>query len=180
MSTHAPERVERVEMSWRDYENLPEGVHGEYVDGALVMTPAPSRQHQDICIRMVNALQRAIGDELGVTTGWGWKPAADEFVPDVMVYPATEEMTRFTGTPTLVVEVLSDNRSDDLVTKSSKYAAAGLPHYWVVDPRGHVFHSYVLTDGTYRHTGSHDSGRPRLSFEGMDVSIDVDALFQVK
>lgn len=75
-----------------------------------------------------------------------------------MVYPATEEMTRFAGVPVLVTDVLSGNRSDDLVTKSGKYAVAGLSHCWVVDPRDHPLHTYVLSDGTCRHTGTHDVG----------------------
>ncbi len=48
------------------------------------------------------------------------------------------------------MEVLSGNRGDDLVRKATKYAAAGLPHYWIVDPRGEVVQTFVLEGGTYR------------------------------
>jgi Uma2 family endonuclease len=75
--------------------------------------------------------------------------APDEFVPDVMVHPQTDEDLRFTGLPALVVEVLSSNRGDDLVRKTVKYATVGLPHYWIVDPRDRVLDAYELVDGAY-------------------------------
>ncbi len=56
-----------------------------------------------------------------------------------MVHALTPEYLRYTGTPHLVVEILSTDRGADLVRKSHRYAAAGVPRYWVVDPdRGEV------------------------------------------
>jgi Uma2 family endonuclease len=56
-----------------------------------------------------------------------------EFIPDVMVYPDTGETARFTGTPMLCVEILSSNRATDLVVKTTRCAALGVDHYWVID-----------------------------------------------
>lgn len=117
-------------MTWEDYENLGDEVRGQYIDGQLVLSPSPTRQHQQICQRLVTVLSSAVPAGHEVTAGWAWKPGQDEFVPDVMVHPTTTESTRFTGTPALIVEVLSTNRGDDLVVKTTKYAAAGLVHYW--------------------------------------------------
>lgn len=72
------------------------------------------------------------------------KPGEDEYAPDVLVVPPTDEDIRFTGTPLLAVEILSTNRSHDLVLKASKYAAAGLPRYWVVDPANVNVAAYTL------------------------------------
>ena len=67
-----------------------------------------------------------------------------------MVHPVTTDSIRFTGHPDLVVEVLSTNRNDDLVTKTTKYAAAGVRHYWIVDPRSRTVDAYTLTsDSVY-------------------------------
>jgi Uma2 family endonuclease len=53
--------------------------------------------------------------------------------------------------PALVVEVLSTNRGDDLFVKMNRYAATGLDHYWIVDPRERTMTAYVLDDsGVYR------------------------------
>jgi len=52
-------------------------------------------------------------------------------------------------TPVLVVEVLSPgNRGTDLVDKPAEYAAAGLDHYWAVDPDDPVtFVVFARRDG---------------------------------
>ena len=60
-------------MSWDDYQELGPHTRGEYLDGALVMAPAPGRRHQEICFRLMTLLKQAIGDR-HVTGGWGWQP----------------------------------------------------------------------------------------------------------
>ena len=48
--------------------------------------------------------------------------------------------------PALCVEILSSNAEYDRHVKRLLYAAAGVPEYWVVDPRGgaEVFHGPEL------------------------------------
>jgi hypothetical protein len=41
-----------------------------------------------------------------VSQGWGWKPGTDQFIPDVIVFDDTGEITYLTGVPHLAVEVL--------------------------------------------------------------------------
>jgi len=86
-----------------------------------------------------------------------------EFIPDVIVVPASGEQARCTGTPVLAIEVLSTNRSDDLILQTGRYAAAGLPHYWIVDPRDRTFSASscraVCTPGRVPHQ---DRRAPRL------------------
>ena len=94
-----------------------------------------------------------------------------------MVHPRTEEDLRFTGTPVLAVEILGSNRGDDLVTKAFKYAAAGLPHHWVLDPRDRVLDAYVLEDGAYRLAVRVTGGAPAdVAFGPAVLRVDVDAL----
>ena len=138
-------------MSWSEYARRSSSPPSEYIDGRLMMVPSPTREHQQVCLRLANALEEATPPGHDVTIAWAWKPGPDEFIPDVMVHPRTSENIRFTGRPILVVEVLSTNRSDDLVLKSGKYAAAGVRHYWTVDPRDRCLDAYELgEDGLYR------------------------------
>ena len=116
-----------------EYRALGEDPAVEYIDGRLAVSPSPSRRHQKACTRLVAALEQVLPATHDVAMAWSWTTGTDEFIPDVMVHEATTESARFTGTPTLLIEVLSGNRRDDLVLKRRKYAVAGVPHYWVVD-----------------------------------------------
>ena len=53
------------------------------------------------------------------------------------------------GTPDLLVEVLSEDRDKDLVRKRDRYAAAGVPEYWIVDPLNEMVLVLELFDRKY-------------------------------
>lgn len=173
------EVVREQPMTWDEYEALGDDVRGEYIDGRLVVSPFPSRQHQLAAQRLANLLAAHAPDGYEVITGWGWKPGSDEYGPGVMVHPRTTEQVRFTGTPLLCVEILSSNRSDDLVRKARldrhrKYARAGLPHYWVLDSLEPSLRMFALDDDGYRQVGVITGTGTAPGWPGM--VIDVGAL----
>ena len=53
------------------------------------------------------------------------------------------------GPPDIVVEILSSDRSRDLVRKRLIYAEAGIPEYWIFDPRQDTATLLELRDGEY-------------------------------
>lgn len=168
-------------LSWEEYESLPEDSRAEYIDGQLVVTPGPSEQHQLIANELAWLIRAALPATHRVNTGWGWKPQRDEFIPDVMVYDRASasagSQARFTGTPELVVEILSSNRGDDLLRKMAKYAAAGLPRYWIVDPRSGSLATYLLVEGFFTPTAVHGRGDVvALDLGVATVQVDVDRL----
>ena len=53
------------------------------------------------------------------------------------------------GVPDIVVEILSSDRRRDLVRKRQVYAEAGVPEYWIFDPRADTATLLELRDGVY-------------------------------
>jgi|SRR5579884_3257638 len=131
-------------MSWEEYERLDEDVRYEYVDGCLVVNPRPRVLHQIILVNVVNRLNAACPPGYRALAECGWKPGADEWAPDVMVCQPDDTAVRFTGAPELIAEILSTNPAADLVRKFNRYAAEGLPRYWIVNPLEPSVRAYEL------------------------------------
>jgi Uma2 family endonuclease len=59
-----------------------------------------------------------------------------------------------------------------------QYAAAGLPHYWIVDPRDHTFSVFVLQGGLYaKAVHAEGAGRVLVSLGVAELEVDLDELF---
>ena len=58
--------------------------------------------------------------------------------------------------------------------KMRRYAASGVRHYWIVDPRTHILEAYRLGEGSYELVGEFGPGsvfHPSL-FPGLEIPID--------
>ena len=129
--------------TYAEYARLPnDGNRYEVIDGEVLVTPAPSTDHQYILFRLSVALGQYVERErFGVVL-----PDVDvlfasgQFLrPDLVVVPrsAREAVTSrgVDAPPALMVEILSpSSRSIDRVKKPRRYGEFGVPEYWVVDP----------------------------------------------
>lgn len=78
----------------------------------------------------------------------------------------------------LVVEVVSpDDPARDLVEKRADYAEAGIPEYWIVDPRDETITVLTLQDGAYVEHGVFPRGGPAASRLLEGFAADVSAVF---
>ncbi len=137
-----------------DLEAMPDdGRRYELIGGAIVMTPAPEPLHQRVGLGLVRLIQDAgpAGYEVFVSPIDFDLPGGQRVDPDIIVVPATSVgEKRLAGPTLLVVEIVSPGSVvNDLVTKRQVYAEAGVPAYWIVDPRqGHLL-ALRLVEGAY-------------------------------
>lgn len=117
--------------------------HTELIDGSLVFV-SPQRDFHGVVIDLlVSGLRQAAPSHLKVrremTVVLDRRNAPE---PDILVVRAVAvtgpDLARFAADDVLLaVEVLSpDSRARDTESKPRKYAAAGIPHFWLVDRTG--------------------------------------------
>jgi len=150
-----------------DLDAMPEDGHRyELIDGALIVTPAPSATHQTIVVELVVILRERCPPDLKVLVAPFDVALADDTVmqPDLLVARRRELTERdLPAAPLLAVEVLSPStRRIDLTLKRSRYEAAGCAHYWVVDPIQPAITAWQLRSGAYVEVG-HVQGRDVMS-----------------
>jgi Uma2 family endonuclease len=56
---------------------------------------------------------------------------------------------RYNGAPKFIIEILSNNRSHDMITKLHLYERAGVGEYWIIDPEAQSISVMELIDGRY-------------------------------
>lgn len=165
------------------WESPEDGNRYEVIDGGLYVTPPPVWQHQHASDTLFGYLWQHIHPRrLGkiVTAPIGVVLDSENGIQPDLVYVSRERMDIITesgikGVPDLVVEVLSPStRARDRGIKMRRYAGAGVPHYWIVDPRTRAVEEYALTEAGYSRVGLSGTGdvfRPAL-FPGLGIPVD--------
>ncbi len=113
----------------------------ETVYGELLVTPAPRAWHEEIVLRLLDALReytraQGVGHVFGSRSDISWSP--DTLVqPDIFVVPLEQARTLDWARLQdllLAIEVLSPSSvRADRFTKRRLYQAQRIPMYWVVD-----------------------------------------------
>ena len=172
--------------SWTydDYAVLPDDGHRyEIVNGVLVMTPAPSPEHQSIAVRIAYYLfphvdLAGIGKLFAVPIDVELGPK-NVYQPDLVVVLNAHldrvAEKKIIGAPDLVVEVASPSTAAyDRLTKFEKYAQAGITEYWIVKPASRAVEVLALQAGEYHSLGvfrGHETLPSRIIPE-MPVRVD--------
>ena len=173
----------RVRFKADDIWDAPEdGNVYEVIDGDLYVTPAPAWIHQRVVARLFFFVaQHVFASQLGeVVTAPTGVVLDDEngLQPDIL-FISNERRGIISergvaGAPDLVVEILSPStRARDLGIKLRRYAAAGVPYYWTLDPVARVLEERRLTGDGYELLGAHgehDVFRPAV-FPGLEVPL---------
>lgn len=128
---------ERQEWTVDDLATLPKDLRYELIDGRLLL-PSPTAIHQDIGVEVLLALRAQCPPDLLPVIDLSLKiDCRNEPRPDVLVVkPDHADVTPMPVLDAiLVVEIVSPgSHFRDMYTKTKIYAAAGVAHYWVIDP----------------------------------------------
>ena len=155
-------------LTWDDIKDWPE-CHGrtEIVDGELVMSPLPSIDHQEICLRLGDILrpfaqQRDLGEFFSIPVHVVLAEHV-QYEPD-LCFIAKQRLhiapaTTVQGPPDLIIEVISEStRTHDTVVKFRDYEQYDVQEYWLVDPRDEQIRVFSLESGKYVLLGTFGGG----------------------
>jgi Uma2 family endonuclease len=155
----------------------------EVIDGELYVSKAPDWQHQEALMVLTGYLWNYIRPRrLGrlVQSPVGVILSEEDGVQPDLVYISRErehiiQRRGVYGAPDLLVEVLSPGtKARDRGVKMRRYAASGVPLYWLVDPESETLEAYRLVGAGYEQIGIFGRGttfRPEL-FPGLEIPID--------
>ncbi|MEA2530388.1 MAG: hypothetical protein QOF33_576 [Thermomicrobiales bacterium] len=135
----------RLKMSYEEFLDWSgDTTHAEWVDGEVIVFMPPVELHQRVIFFLASLLERFVGlHDLGVVIVAPFEmrlPDGSAREPDIL-FVRREHFDRRTdlrleGPADLVMEVTSDSTAAyDRRDKFAAYQRAGVPEYWLVDPR---------------------------------------------
>jgi Uma2 family endonuclease len=137
----------------------------EFTDGYVQELPMPTSSHQVILAFLYRLFHGWIGPRGGVVLFSALRLRVREGMfrePDLLLLRDRADprfQDRYWLGADLVVEVVSPDRPErDLVDKRIDYAEAGIPEYWVVDPRDQTITVLDLRADGYVEHGVHARG----------------------
>ena len=156
----------------------------EFTDGYLEMLPMPTRGHQRILAFLYSAFQAFLNTAGGevLFAPLRLRIRAGKYrEPDLLAMRDARDARsgeRFWTGADVVAEVVSaDNPQRDFVDKRRDYAEAGIPEYWIVDPRTETITVLELVQGEYVERGVHRRGESAASLAIAGLGVDVDGVF---
>lgn len=156
----------------------------ELCDGKLEVLPVPTQLHQMIVAYLYETIKAfVVANDLGkvLFAPLRVRVRSGRFrEPDVLFMSkrnAERRGNQYWEGADLVVEVVSEDDPDrDWKTKRAEYAEAGIPEYWIVDPRDESITVLTLPQGQseYAEAGKYARGEAAASvlLDGLSVKVD--------
>jgi len=160
----------RLHMSYEDWLawDGSSGPRSEWVDGEVIVSMPPKTSHGRLLVFLGTVLamfvsRRRLGEVFFTEMEMRLAAQRVSREPDI-VFVAARHADRVTddridGPADLAIEIVSeDSVTRDRRDKRREYAAAGIPEYWILDPRPGQHRAEFLRlgpDGEY-HQGPHD------------------------
>lgn len=181
-------RYDKQTVSYDEFMEIYEKSNSrmEFINGVIWLMGSPNMNHQEILGNLHVLFKQYF-------KGKKCKPFLAPFdvhfrkididVPDVMqpdllvicdFEDNINEKKKYMGTPTLVLEILSDStRSKDMVYKLNTYLTSGVGEYWIIDPKSKYIIVYVFNDHQIDQFTQYRIGDIATSgvFEGLEVAV---------
>ncbi len=156
----------------------------ELTDGHIQDLPIPTFIHQAILLFLYGLFHDHVTPRGGVVMVAALRmrirPAKFR-EPDLLLLRDCDDprgQNRYWMGADLVVEIVSpDNPGRDLVEKRIDYAEAGIPEYWIADPRDETITVLALREDTYVEHGVFVRGDTATSPLLEGFAVDVEAVF---
>jgi Uma2 family endonuclease len=159
----------------------------ELSEGNIKVIDLPTASHQDILDFVHDSLKAFVKPAgLGKVSfaGLPVKLRPGQFrEPDVLFMLAEHSDRRhekYWDGADLVMEVVSEDRAHDLETKRSEYAQAGIPEYWIIDPKLQELTVLKLVGTGYQPAAVCHRGDQAASVLLPGFAVDVAAVFDAK
>ena len=173
---------------WTDEAYLWLTDHGrrliEFTDGRIEELPMPTYTHQAVLAFLYRLFHDYLRPRGGVVVFSGLRMRIREGKfrePDLLMLCERSDprnQDRYWLGADLVAEVVSPDDPDrDLVEKRADYAEAGIPEYWIVDPRDETITVLTLNGGAYVEAGAYARGDKAASPLLDGCTADVSAVF---
>lgn len=155
--------------TYADIEAAPPHLVAEIIDGTLMTHPRPSPRHGAAASALGARLSDPFQFGNGGPGGWVFvvepeiKFGGDILVPDIAGWrrerlKAYPEKNYFTTIPDWVCEVLSGSTEKrDRTLKMRIYGKAGIPHFWLIDPRLQILEAFENRNSHWTKTGDWNS-----------------------
>lgn len=178
-------RAIHSKLTYDDYAAAPsDGRIYQIVDGEVIVTPAPSPLHQ----RASRRLQRQLEQYFEPLGGEVFNAPIDLILsnhdvtqPDLVVVTDRASVTKrgIEAPPALVVEVLSPSTEHyDRQLKAKRFAALGVPNFWVLDPEAQRLECFRNRSGEYVVTSVAEGATTMASSDFEGLSIDLASLWR--
>ena len=156
----------------------------EFTDGCIEELPMPTFTHQSVLAFLYDLFRAYLKPRGGVVifAALRMRVRPGKFrEPDLLLLRDRTDrrcQDRYWEGADLVLEVVSpDNPDRDLVEKRADYAEAGIPEYWIADPRDETIRVLSLRDAAYVDHGMYRRGDTATSALLAGFAAEVSAVF---
>ena len=171
--TMLPDREQVFRMSYEEFvAQIDESAHAEWINGEAIVFMSPKARHQGLSNLLGTAITIFVEwFGLGIVRAAAFEmramPGGPVREPDLL-FVARDHLDRITedglaGPADLVIEIISDESlRRDRADKFYEYQEAGIPEYWLFDPRPRLQRAdfYRLTEsGIYQPIVPDTAGR---------------------